>query len=48
MIPWPSVPSKSNKMYEDAIMVDIAKQVLCPLFGDVTFEPSYSGILLRV
>ena len=48
VIPWPSVPSKSNKMYEDAIMVDLAEQVLHPLFEDVTFEPTYSGIVENV
>ena len=38
---WPWLPSASQPLYEKEIMLKMAKNVFVPLFGKVTFEPSY-------
>jgi hypothetical protein len=44
-ISWPNVPSKNDKMFEDEVMVDLAKKVLLPLFEHVEFEPKYKDLV---
>ena len=42
-IPWRSPPKRA---YENIITVDIATQVLHPIFGSVVFEPNYSNLVM--